>query len=265
MKLENIISKIGKCVASGMLIAMPFVSACQNSNVINPLAPEISNAVYQNSGTKFSGDTITAGITPTEKPYQKVEGRTQRPTEDWSNYQELTDSDNDGNYDLSLSSTPYPGDYNFQFRTQTGNRQTESDIVTVPVYMNEEQSDSALEQAIQEINVHPELVGTPAPVPTAETKGLIKAYEINSNYGTRNYDGIIYIHCGNGPFYTEMYFMNVKGFNSDGMSQADIDNVKPPYGVLEIGPVKIKDEIKDAILTEKNITTPHSWPQLANW
>ena len=108
------------------------------------------------------------------------------------------------------------------------------------------------EDAINEIGVDFDLLGNPAPEPTAETRGKIKWYLTNLEWGGHEYDGQIITHNGNAPEYNKFCFIHAKGSNNDEMSVAAKDNVNPPYDILEIGNVQTKEEIKTAIETKKD-------------
>jgi len=243
---------------AALVFAASGLTGC--GDILDPLGTKINGVTTAPSSYVFSGQNAEIKFKPSEKPYQKVEGAYQRPGEDWTSYQELT-ADNNSEYNLDISSTPSPGDYKAKFRTTCGLTSKESDEETIPVYMNEAQSDSALEEAINEIGVNP----------LTTTKGEIKTFDKNFNgYGGRPdlyVDGFLDIRYI--PVDPSRYHgIIVQGSNSDTQTanQGAIDLYHGNGdGCIFIPPVKSKDEIKNKILQEKNSTTPHNWPDIDNW
>ena len=261
--IQKIINNVKKNVVKG-LAALVFASAGLTGcgDVLDPLGTKINGVTTAPSSYVFSGQNAEIKFKPSEKPYQKVEGAYQRPGEAWTEYQELTDEDSDGEYNLNISSTPNPGDYKAKFKTTCGLTSKESDEETVPIYMNEVQSDSALEEAIYEIGVD-SMTTT-----TGDIKKMWKNsifYDSNPNHEV---DALLDIRCRGPPFWRGYHGIIIQGSDNDTQSanQATIDAFHANLdGCIYIPPVKTKEEIKNKILDEKNATTPHAWPDMSNY
>jgi len=272
MTLEKIISQgkeiskgIGKSIKKDLLTVMlagsmalsPFLGGC--GKAINPLGAKINAQVSRSADYNFSGETIQASITPTERPYQKVEVAVQKPGDaDFSAYETLIGN---GTYTKNLTTSTY-GNYKFKFHIVSDKNGTASEnIVEVPVYMNEAESDAALEQAINEIGVNA----------ATTTKGEIKDYDINNKKFGPSFnlkgepvysDGRIDIRCRGPPTYVGFYYIYIKSSrNDDPPSNIELDGLSPPDGNIKSSPIMSKDEIKSRILQEKNA----NWSQIIGY
>ena len=264
MNLENIIKKAGKFIAKKAILPLSFVLMTQSASalfeknpIIMPLGSAISYSVQASQGTKYSGDSIEATMTPDDKPYQNVKGQYQfvakgdSLTGTWTD-QNITESN--GSYKMQLDSTQ-PGDYYFKFKMNSGSRETETDSVKVPVYMNEIQSDQALAEAIDEIGVKN--------VNTALENEITDKWENQSSLGYTS-DAVIAVkntskRSSANP--RALYYVDVKGSNSDVETPGKKTNLNANgEGCIYIQPVQSKDELKQILQQEKS----SAWPQIGS-
>ena len=252
MSLEKIISQGKKFVKNSIitataLAAIASFSGCGKS--INPLGAKIPAQVTRSADYNFSGDTIEATIMPSEKPYQYIEVAVKKPGDaDFGAYEKLS------GFTKSIATTTY-GNYDFKFKIISDQNETASEnTVEIPVYMNEAQSDAALEQAIQEIGVNA----------STATKGEIKGYEMNGTTGSYEFDADdVEIRCRGPPAYAGFYWFDIQGSKTDTLNQAKKNYINGGLGggYLFIAPVMSKDEIKNRILQEKNA----NWPDITGY
>ena len=258
MALEKIIAQgkeinkgIGKSLKKNLLTVMlagsmalaPFIGGCGRS--INPLGGKIQATTSRSADYNFCGDTIEAAVTPIETPYQRVEVAVKKPGDaDYSAYEQLTNPVS-GTFKKSLATLTY-GAYQFKFRIISDRNDTANEhLAEVPVYMNEAQSDAALERAINEIGVNA----------STTTKGEIKSVNINYNSGIIGsiVDAMITIRCRGPPFYNGGYAIDVQGSKSETFEQTRKDAMNNlGEGYIFISPVMSKDEIKSKVTQEKN-------------
>jgi hypothetical protein len=250
---------------AALVFAASGLTGC--GDILDPLGTKINGVTTAPSSYVFSGQNAEVKFKPTGKPYQKVEGTYHNPGEDYCCWQELTDDDGDGEYNLNISSTPSPGDYKAKFKTTCGLTSKESDEETIPVYMNESQSDSALEEAVQEMGIanmaHDQYYFQSGGDPTT-----ISENEIMSEWGPNfvdigeEFDIMLGMKCDRArgpPTYEGLYYIDIKGSNNETFNQAKKDKVNGNYnGYLFLDPVKSVDDIKTRLQEEKD----DSWPQV---
>jgi len=257
--LEKIIKNPKLRNAAAVLTTLAYLSCfsgCGKNPLLSIINPQKIDVNTEQSGTNFSGDIISASVIPVQKGYQYVEAAVKNSNDpNFSAYERLTE--NNGKFTKYLSTSTY-GNYEFKFRVVAPGNTTESNV-NVPVYMNEDQSDAALEQAINEIGVNPLTV----------TKGDIKEYTMNIEHdgiGGRVVDASIDIRCRGAPNYLGTYTIDVQGSNSDIFRQSDKDTINYyGEGYLFIPAAMSKDEIKNKILEEKNTVSPNNWPQISGY
>jgi hypothetical protein len=266
MTLEKIIKQakeiskgIGKSIKKDLLTVMltgsmalsPFLGGCGKS--INPLGGKIQATTSRSADYNFCGDTIEAAVTPIETPYQSVEVAVKKPGDaDYSAYEQLT-TPVSGTFKKSLATLTY-GTYQFKFRIISDRNDTANEhLAEVPVYMNEAQSDAALEQAINDIGVNA----------STTTKGEIRGYTMNSTFfGYVSDVAPLTIRCRGPPTYVGSYCIDVQGSKNDTLNENKKNTITSGgEGYIFISPVTSKDEIKSRILQEKNA----NWPLIVGY
>ena len=227
----------------------PLPSVTQDTQSVDPLA--INFTITTSGNDNYGGDIISATATLAQQyPNATIEAAVKSPGAAYGAYETVT-----GNT-KSLAST-VPGDYTIKFRVTGTNSagilsSAEKESAPIEVYMNEVQSDAALQDAVNEIR-GPDWNTTPY---------LINYAEFNTNvYTPAVVDGAIGFHDptfmgGN----ERLYGIDVQGSKTDLFNTAT-DNfcmtTETPdvitYGFIP--KVKTQDEIKTALT---------NW-QSANW
>ena len=264
MALENIIKKTGKFIAKNAIIPLSFLCLTQSASalfeknpIIMPLGSAITYRIQTSQGYKFPGDSIEATMTPDSRPFQNVRGQYQfvpvgsSLTNAWTDAPVIQSNDS---YKMQLDPTQ-PGNYYFQFKVNSGTRETQTTPVKVPVYMNESQSDQALSEAITEIGV--------IPVGSALEDTITDKWTNQSSLGYTS-DAVVAVknttkRAASNP--RALYYIDVQGSELDAINFTKKNALNANgEGYIHIGPVQSKDEIKQQINSEKNL----SWPQVAS-
>jgi hypothetical protein len=215
----------------------------------HPLSPQIQGTVQQTAGA-YCGNQSQFAYTPLQTPCNAVDYRVCMPGAGaWSEYQTIQ-ADSDGKFKVTLNSSN-PGDGLIQF---CANGKEDSPI-TFKYYMNESQSDQALSEAITEIGV--------VPVSSALEDAITDKWCNQSSLGYTS-DAVVAVkstakRSASNP--RALYYIDVQGSDTDTMSLSKKVALNANgEGYIHIGPVQSKDEIKQAINSEKSL----SWPEISN-
>jgi len=247
--IETIKKNSRKAILLSSLALAPFFVGCDKLQ--HPLSPQINSGVTQSAGNHFCGNPTQFTLMPTQLPCNDVQYRTYMPgASAWGAWQQLQDSDNDGKFVVALNSSN-PGDGLVQFAVNG----KENSPITFKYYMNESQSDQALSEAITEIGV--------IPVGSALEDAITDKWDNQSSLGYVS-DAVVAVkntskRSASNP--RALYYIDVQGSDTDIMNLSKKVALNANgEGYLHIDPVQSKQEIKQQIESEKNL----SWPQIAN-
>jgi hypothetical protein len=246
--IETIKKNSRKAILLSSLALAPFFVGCDKLQ--HPLSPQIQGTVQQTAGA-YCGSSSQFTYTPLQTPCNSVDYRVYMPgASAWGAWQQLQDSDNDGKFAVSLNSSN-PGDGLIQF---CANGKEDSPI-TFKYYMNESQSDQALSEAITEIGV--------IPVGSALEDAITDKWDNQNSLGYVS-DAVVAVkntskRSASNP--RALYYVDVQGSDTDIMNLSKKVALNANgEGYLHIDPVQSKQEIKQQIESEKNL----SWPQIAS-
>jgi hypothetical protein len=245
--IETIKKNSRKAILLSSLALAPFFVGCDKLQ--HPLSPQIQGTVQQTAGA-YCGSSSQFTYTPLQTPCNSVDYRVYMPGAGaWSEYQAIQ-ADSDGKFKVALNSSN-PGDGLIQF---CANGKEDSPI-TFKYYMNESQSDQALSEAITEIGV--------IPVGSALEDAITDKWDNQNSLGYTS-DAVIAVkntskRSASNP--RALYYVDVQGSDTDIMNLSKKVALNANgEGYLHIDPVQSKQEIKQQIESEKNL----SWPQIAN-
>lgn len=271
-KIKSFAGKASSLVLAGAIgMSSMLATGCSKRHANKVLGSPVNAITEQTSGYSFCGDSIEASIIPAYRPVNEVTVKTTLPDGTFST-EYLTDSDGDGKYTKKISPTTQYGNYNFEFEATSG-QQDETVQATVPVCMNEAQSDSALEQAIKQIspNALQLAVGSyysDAHDPTQIADDEIMSYWGPNCVGATGYNpDIVDVTLeikksdplGGPPAYGRFYAIDVQGSKTDTLDNAKKDYMHSVWaGHLFLEPVKSVNDIVSKLQSEKS----NKWQQL---
>ena len=214
------------------------------AKIVSPLGTTIDNEVEIQSC--YNGGSAAATITPQNKQYSKIEAKVND-----GDYEELTS--NNGKYTKTITNATN-GEYQITFKIDSGVTETEK-IANVPVYMDEDQSDTALGEALSVL------------VNSSPAVNDIKNYQINYTELGHNWDTRIWIEKGSGN--TGMFFIDCQGSNSESSKAAVMGSLYPGAGYKFITPEEsnstLSQNLKDHVTTYLLDQKSKGWPTITSW